>query len=113
MQSELSSVLQNKNRLAALGLAVSKVSHDLRGMLSSAQLLSDRLAMINDPTVKKLAPKLIASLDRAIAFCVQTLKFGRAQEAPPRRERFKLAPLIDEIVETVGRPGLEPYRALQ
>ena len=102
LQSELSSVLHNKSRLAALGLAVSKVSHDLRGMLSSAQLLSDRLAMINDPTVKKLAPKLIASLDRAIAFCVQTLKFGRAQEAPPRRERFKLHPLIDEIIETTA-----------
>jgi signal transduction histidine kinase len=102
MQSELSSVLQNKSRLAALGLAVSKVSHDLRGMLSSAQLLSDRLAMINDPTVKKLAPKLIASLDRAIAFCAQTLKFGRAQEAPPRRERLKLHPLIDEVIETTA-----------
>jgi signal transduction histidine kinase len=100
MQSELSTVLQNKSRLAALGLAVSKVSHDLRGMLSSAQLLSDRLAMIDDPAVKKLAPKLIASLDRAIAFCAQTLKFGRAQEAPPRRERFRLRPLIDEIIET-------------
>jgi signal transduction histidine kinase len=100
LQSELSAVLHNKSRLAALGLAVSKVSHDLRGMLSSAQLLSDRLAMIDDPTVKKLAPKLIASLDRAIAFCAQTLRFGRAQEAPPRRERFRLQPLIDEIIET-------------
>jgi signal transduction histidine kinase len=102
MQHELSTVLQNKSRLAALGLAVSKVSHDLRGMLSSTQLLSDRLAMIDDPTVKKLAPKLIASLDRAITFCAQTLKFGRAQEAPPRRERFKLHTLIEEIVETAA-----------
>ncbi|MGE4253522.1 MAG: sensor histidine kinase, partial [Parvibaculaceae bacterium] len=65
MQIELSSLLNQKNHLAALGLAVSKVSHDLRNMLSSAHLISDRLSMVNDPTVQKFAPKLIASLDRA------------------------------------------------
>jgi signal transduction histidine kinase len=102
MQKELASVLQQKSRLAALGLAVSKVSHDLRNMLASAQLISDRLAMVNDPTVQKFAPKLIASLDRAIEFCVQTLKFGRAQEAPPRRDRFKLNPLIEEIIDSTA-----------
>ncbi len=102
MQNELSSLLQQKSRLAALGLAVSKVSHDLRNMLASAQLISDRLALVNDPTVQKFAPKLIASLDRAIEFCVQTLKFGRVQEAPPRRERLKLNPLIDEIIESIA-----------
>jgi signal transduction histidine kinase len=102
MQKELSSVLQQKSRLAALGLAVSKVSHDLRNMLASAQLISDRLSMVNDPTVQKFAPKLIASLDRAIEFCLQTLKFGRVQESPPRRERVNLHPLIDEIVESTA-----------
>jgi signal transduction histidine kinase len=102
MQSELSHMLQQKSRLAALGLAVSKVSHDLRNMLASAQLISDRLAMVNDPTVQKFAPKLIASLDRAIEFCVQTLKFGRVQEGPPRRERQNLHPLIEEIIESTA-----------
>ena len=67
--------MQQKNHLAALGLAVSKVSHDLRNLLASAQLISDRLAMVNDPTVQRFAPKLIASLDRAIDLCVKTLKY--------------------------------------
>jgi signal transduction histidine kinase len=102
MQNELSNLLQQKSRLAALGLAVSKVSHDLRNMLASAQLISDRLAMVNDPTVQKFAPKLIASLDRAIEFCVQTLKFGRVQESPPRRERLNLHPLVEEIIESTA-----------
>jgi signal transduction histidine kinase len=102
MQTELIATLQHKSRLAALGLAVSKVSHDLRNMLASAQLISDRLATVNDPTVQKFVPKLIASLDRAIDFCVQTLKFGRAEEAPPRRERFNLHPLIEEIIEALA-----------
>jgi signal transduction histidine kinase len=99
MQTELASMLQHKSRLAALGLAVSKVSHDLRNMLSSAHLISDRLSMVNDPTVQKFAPKLIASLDRAIDFCLQTLKYGRAQEAPPRREKFPLHALVDEVID--------------
>ena len=100
MQIELTSMLQQKSRLAALGLAVSKVSHDLRNMLASAQLISDRLSMVDDPTVQKFTPKLISSLDRAIDFCAQTLKYGRAQEAPPRRERYLLNSVVDEVIDT-------------
>ncbi len=99
MQSELQSTLQQKNRLAALGLAVSKVSHDLRNMLSSAQLISDRLGMVQDPTVQRFAPKLIDSLDRAIDFLTRTLKFGRAQEAPPAREKITLKTLGDDVIQ--------------
>jgi signal transduction histidine kinase len=104
MQNELSQTLSQKTRLAALGLAVSKISHDLRNMLSSAQLLSDRLAEVRDPTVQRLVPKLIASLDRAIRLCVQTLDFGQAQEAPPNRVRFALAPLLTEVGDALGLP---------
>lgn len=100
MQSELASMLQQKNRLASLGLAVSKVSHDLRNMLSSAHLISDRLSMVQDPTVKRFTPKLIASLDRAISFLSETLKFGRAREPLPMRERFALRPLVDDVIES-------------
>ncbi len=34
MQSELASMLHQKSRLAALGLAVSKINHDLRNLLA-------------------------------------------------------------------------------
>ncbi len=61
MQRQLTQALNQKNRLAQLGLAVSKISHDLRNMLSNAQLISDRLTAIPDPTVQQFAPKLIAS----------------------------------------------------
>lgn len=100
MQSELASMLQQKSRLAALGLAVSKVSHDLRNMLSSAHVISDRLSMAEDPTVKRFAPKLIVSLDRAISFLTETLKFGRAEEAPPLRERLALKDIAEEVIDT-------------
>jgi signal transduction histidine kinase len=104
MQKELSETLSQKNRLAALGLAVSKISHDLRNMLSSAQLLSDRLIAVKDPTVQRLVPKLLASLDRAIRLCARTLDFGQAQETPPRRMRFELAPLVAEVGDALGLP---------
>ena len=100
MQRELASALKQKNHLAALGLAVSKVSHDLRNMLTSAQIISDRLATVNDPTVQRFTPKLIASLDRAIDFLSQTLRFGRAEEPPPQRESWRLFDISADVIET-------------
>ena len=104
MQSELAQLLSQKNRLAALGLAVSKINHDLRNLLANTQLLSDRLTSSPDPTVQRFAPKLIASLDRAIAFCNDTLRFGRAAETVPRRELTLLLPLVEEVGDGLGLP---------
>lgn len=104
MQTQLAQMLHQKTRLAELGLAVSKINHDLRNMLSTAQLLSDRLATSRDPAVQSFAPKLIASIDRAIALCNDTLRYGRADEPAPRREPVKLAPLVEEVAEGLGLP---------
>jgi signal transduction histidine kinase len=104
MQKELSGLLAQKNRLAQLGLAVSKINHDLRNMLANAQLISDRLVDIPDPTVQRFVPKLIASLDRAIHFCNSSLQFGGASEAAPRRELMPLKPLVDEVADSQGLP---------
>jgi signal transduction histidine kinase len=104
MQGQLTQTLQQKSRLAALGLAVSKISHDLRNMLANAQLISDRLASLPDPTVQRFAPKLIASLDRAINFSDSTLRFGRAEEPAPRREPMQLRPLVAEVGDGLGLP---------
>ncbi len=109
MQEQTVSLLKQKTRLAALGLAVSKIAHELRNMLGAAQMISDRLAMVDDPTVKKFAPKLIASLDRAIDFCVGTLKYGRAQEPPPRRQTVLLRPLVHEVLESLPAGGAEVH----
>jgi signal transduction histidine kinase len=101
MQRELASMLQQKSRLAALGLAVSKINHDLRNMLSSAQLFSDQLSSLPDPRVQRFAPKLMRALERAIEFCQSTLSYGRAQEAPPVRKLVPLEPLVAEVQETL------------
>ena len=102
MQRQLAAALQQKNHLASMGLAVSKINHDLRNLLSSAQLLVDRVGAIPDPNVQRFAPKLIATLDRAIGFCTDTLKYGRAEEQTPERGTFALAPLVEDAVGGVG-----------
>lgn len=104
MQEQLSQALIQKSRLAQLGLAVSKINHDLRNMLANAQLISDRLASIPDPTVQRFAPKLIASLDRAINFCNSSLQYGKAEEAAPRRELTRLKPMVEEVGDSLGLP---------
>ena len=96
MQHELYGFLQQKTRLASLGLAVAKIQHDLRNILSSAQIASDRLAAIDDPVVKRVTPRLVDALDRAVALATNTLRYGRAEERTPQRTQFLLAPLIDE-----------------
>lgn len=102
MQRDLMSMLHQKSRLAALGLAVSKINHDLRNLLASAQLLSDQLASVPDPRVQRFAPKLVRSLERAIAFCQSTLSYGRAQEAAPDRRMILIEPVVLEVRETAG-----------
>lgn len=102
MQESLVRELNQKKHLAALGLAVAKINHDMRNMLSSAQLLSDRLANVTDPLAQRIAPKLVATLDRAIRFCQATMTYGRAVDEPPKLRRFALRPLVDEAIESVA-----------
>src|SRR5215472_7470727 len=102
MQRDLVSMLNQKSRLAALGLAVSKINHDLRNLLASSQLLSDQLSSVPDPRVQRFAPKLMRSLERAIAFCQSTLSYGRAQEAAPDRRMIAIEPVVVEVRETAG-----------
>jgi signal transduction histidine kinase len=102
MQRDLLSLLQEKNHLAALGLAVSKINHDLRNLLTSAQLFSERLAKLADPHVQRFAPQLMRALERAVAFCQSTLAYGRVQEQPPDRKLIELEPLVDTVRETLG-----------
>ncbi|MER5173265.1 HAMP domain-containing sensor histidine kinase [Thioclava sp. GXIMD2076] len=100
MQTQLTAALRQKERLAQLGQAVAKISHDLRNILTTAQLFADRMEFSEDPVVKRAAPKLINSIGRAVNLCETTLAFGKAEEPPPSLSRFMLAPLVAEVVES-------------
>ena len=115
MQKALHRTLGERRRLADLGLAVSKINHDMRNMLAAAQLISDRLAEVNDPSVQSLVPRLLRTLDRAVAYSEGVLAYGRTQEPPPRLRRPKLQELVDDVMSTMAlaeRSGIELINAV-
>ena len=102
MQTQLTSALRQKERLAQLGGAVAKIAHDLRNILTTAQLFADRIEGSADPAVARAAPKLVNSISRAVYLCESTLAFGKAEEAPPRLTRFALRPWAEDLVDGEG-----------
>lgn len=99
LQAQLTSNLRQKDRLAQLGGAVAKISHDLRNILTTAQLFTDRLEASEDPTVARMVPKLLNSMRRAIHLAEATLTFGKAEEAPPQLDQVQLADIVAEVFE--------------
>ncbi len=111
MQHGLRDALQQRAHLAALGTAVTKINHDLRNILATARLVSDRLAASGDPEVQRVTPTLMGAIDRAVNLCAQTLDFTR--QGAPRIEprRFDLAELVADVGQNLpekinGTPAL-------
>ncbi|WP_281955756.1 sensor histidine kinase [Pseudophaeobacter arcticus] len=100
LQTELTQALRQRERLAQLGGAVAKISHDLRNILTSAQLFTDRIEMSEDPLVRRLAPKLVNSITRAVSLCEGTLAFGRAEEPAPTFSLVPFCELVEDVVES-------------
>ena len=100
MQTHLTHSLKQKERLAQLGGAVARISHDLRNILTTAQLFADRMEMSEDPGVKRAAPKLVNSITRAVNLCESTLAFGKAEEPAPMLTRVVLAELAGEVFDS-------------
>jgi signal transduction histidine kinase len=105
MQKTVTSSLKQKERMAQLGQAVAKISHDLRNILTTAQIFADRLEDSADPKVRRAAPKLVNSITRAVNLCETTLAFGKAEEPSPTLSRFNLAQLAAEVVEAESLAG--------
>ena len=100
LQRDLTGALRQKDRLAQLGGAVAKISHDLRNILTTAQLFADRMERSDDPQVKRAAPKLVNSIRRAVSLCEGTLAFGKAEEPPPLLGFHALASLVADVIES-------------
>ncbi len=101
MQEGLRASLLQKTRLAALGIAVTKINHDLRNVLSTAFLMSDRLTSSEDPDVRRLAPRLIGAIDKAASLCTQTLNFTREGPLHIELARFVLRDLVTEVIKAL------------
>jgi signal transduction histidine kinase len=104
LQDRLRATLKQRAHLAALGTAVAKINHDLRGILASALLVSDRLAKVDDPEVRKITPTLFGSIERAVNLCSRTLDFVGQSQPAPRRNPFLLRQLIEDVENTIVLP---------
>ena len=102
MQLDLRAALASRARLAALGEAVAKINHDLRNMLTSAQIASERMASSGDPKVAQALPRLERALDRAITLASNVLTFGSSAEAAPERRPIHLRAALDAAAEDAG-----------
>lgn len=99
MQGDLRAALNARARLAALGEAVAKINHDLRNMLTSAQIASERLAASADPDVGRALPRLERALDRAVKLASHVLTYGKTQEAPPEARPLAVAEAVAMAAE--------------
>ncbi|MEO1364306.1 MAG: HAMP domain-containing sensor histidine kinase [Pseudomonadota bacterium] len=111
LQTELISALRQKDRLAQLGGAVSKISHDLRNILTSAQLFTDRIEASEDPLVRRMAPKLVNSITRAVHLCESTLAFGKAEEPSPTLMMVTLDDVVADVLDS-ERLAVEPEQVV-
>jgi signal transduction histidine kinase len=102
MQTEVRASLTQRAHLAAMGAAVAKINHDLRNILSGAQLASEQLEQSDDPQVRRMAPRLLRALNRAIGLAADTLTYGKAGERAPVFETVDLHGLVDEVGLAAG-----------
>ena len=96
MQADLRAALASRARLAALGEAVAKINHEMRNMLTSAQMASERLAASGDPIV---AGRLERALERAVRLATSVMAFGKAEEPPPNPRATPLKAAVDAAAE--------------
>jgi signal transduction histidine kinase len=102
MQADLRTALNSRARLAALGEAVAKINHDLRNMLTSAQIASERLALSGDPSVAAALPRLERALDRASALASNVLEYGKSEERPPEPAVIPLLAAVEAAGDDAG-----------
>src|SRR3984893_12083093 len=104
LQRELRASLRQKSRLAEIGAATNKINHDLRNMLSTARLLSDRLARSDDERTRALAPTILNTIDRAARLARDALEYVR-DHPTPRMEACDLSDLVDEVGVALQEAG--------
>ena len=97
MRAGLRGALAEKTRLAALGAGMSRIGHDLRNILATAVLISDRLEGSADPAVRRVAPRLVETLNRALRLCGETLSYARTGPPEPQPRPVLLAELAAKV----------------
>ena len=105
MEAEVQAALKRETRLAALGGAVARIHHDLKGILATVSFASARLADAADPRSRQLTELLAQSVRRAVNLCASTLDLARGETPVTQRERIDLAALCAQAAAAAARPS--------
>jgi len=101
MKQSVRGSLKQKQRLATLGLAVAKINHDLRNVLTSAQLVSDRLTTVEDPKVARMGDRLTRAIDRGVKLTRDVLNFSNPEKDSAKNEPMRISFLLGEVAGDV------------
>ncbi|MEM7728211.1 MAG: HAMP domain-containing sensor histidine kinase [Pseudomonadota bacterium] len=98
VKQSLRSAIRQRERLASLGLSVTKINHDLRNVLSTALLMADRLSMMNDdPRLVDMGERLTRTVERGVGLTEEVLEYSSAHEPEPVPERVQLGRIAADL----------------
>jgi len=101
LKQSLRAAFRQRERLADLGLSVAKINHDLRNVLASALLISDRLSMNPDEKLADMGERLTRSVERGIGLTEDVLSYSKAESADPDIQEVRIAFTIGEAAADV------------
>ena len=114
--------LKQYQHLAALGAAVTKINHDLKGLLSTALLAGEQINKSVDPKTRKKIRLFVTIVERTIKLCEQLLSYVREEKKPTFITRVDLNILLKSLSadlrisakgETKIRTQLQDTRPIQ
>jgi signal transduction histidine kinase len=82
-------------------LAVAKINHDLRNVLTSALLISDRLSMNPEEKLSDMGERLTRTVERGIGLTEEVMAYSRAETADPQIQDTRIAFTIGEAAADV------------
>jgi len=97
LKKSLRAAFRQRERLAGLGLSVAKINHDLRNVLTTALLVSDRLTTHKDEKVVEMGEKLVKTIERGVGLTEDVLAYSRADTADPEPQDIRLSFLLGEV----------------
>jgi len=97
VKQSLRSAFRQRERLASLGLSVTKINHDLRNVLSTALLMADRLSMHEDPKLAEMGERLTRTVERGVGLTEEVLEYSSAREPEPVLEPVQLGRIVAEV----------------
>jgi len=106
MKQGVRASFKQRERLATLGMAVAKINHDLRNVLASASLVSERLERDQEDRIAKMGARLTRTIDRGIKLTSEVLNFSLSGQDEADLAVVRISLLVGEAAgDTLGSFG--------